>query len=326
MTQPVGGDLHVDRVLTQFSVAWTQTTNDFISSKVFPRLPVDKRTDMYKVYNRGAWRTDQGVAKRAPGTESRAISWNYTHETYFVDPYAVHVDLDDQTMAEADNPLELPKEATELITQRLLLHKELDWHKQFFQPGVWANEPVPDALWDDVASDPISQVGSWIDEFARINSKTPNTMIIGSEVWHALKNHPDLVDRIKYTQRGLVTADLIGAAFEIPTILVSRATHITDYEERGSAKLDNDNVSEFEYITNPKSVLLTYSTASPKRMEPVAGLSITWKGYFSGNDKGVRIKRFRQEAIESDRIEGMITFQHKMTAPTMGLFVEELVS
>lgn len=326
MTQPVGGDLHVDQVLTNFSVAWIQSTNDFISSKVFPRLPVDKRTDRYKVYNRGVWRTDNGVMKRAPGTESRGIGWNHTHETYYVDPYALHVDLDDQTLAEADDPLSLPREGTELITNRLLLHKELDWHNQFFKPGVWANEPTPDALWDDTASDPISQVGKWIDDFTLLNSKPPNTMVIGVDVWRALKNHPDLVDRIKYTQRGLVTADLIGAAFEIPTILVSRASVVPNFEERGSAKEDNDNAADFKYITNPKGVLLTYSTPTPRKMEPLAGLSITWKGYFAGNAQGIRIKRFRMESIESDRIEGMITFQHKMVAPSMGLYIDQLVS
>lgn len=326
MTQPVGGDLHVDQVLTNFSVAWTQSTNDFISSKVFPRLPVDKRTDRYKVYNRGQMRSVEGVFKRAPGTESRGIGWNHTHDTYYVDPYAVHVDLDDQTMAEADDPLKLPKEATELITQRLLLSKELDWHEQFFKKDVWAMQPQPADLWDDAASDPIKEVGAWIDQFTLANSKAPNVMVIGTDVWRALKNHPDLVDRIKYTQRGLVTADLIGAAFEIPTILVSRASWVPNFEERGSAKEDNDNAPAFQYITNPKSVLLTYTTPSPKQLEPIGGLSITWKGYFAGNAQGVRIKRFRQEAIESDRIEGMITYQHKLVAPQMGLFVDQLVA
>jgi hypothetical protein len=325
MTQPVGGDLHVDRVLTNFSVAWVQTTNDFISSKVFPRLPVDKRTDRYRVYNRPQWRTDAGVSKRAPGTESRGIGWNYTHATYYVDPYAVHVDLDDQTLAEADDPLKLPKEATELITQRLLLYKELDWHQKFFKPGVWSNEPTPGALWDDVASDPIGEVAKWIDDFTLLNSKAPNTMIIGVDVWRALKNHPDLVDRIKYTQRGLVTADLIAAAFEIPTILVSRASVVPNFQERGSAAQDNANAANFSYITNPKAVLLTYSTSTPQLMEPLAGMTVTWKGYFAGNAQGIRIKRFRQEAIESDRIEGMITFEHKLIAPSMGLYVNALV-
>lgn len=326
MTQPVGGDLHVDQVLTNFSVAWTQSTNDFISSKVFPRLPVDKRTDRYKVYNRPQWRNANGVFKRAPGTESRGVGWNWTHDTYYVDPFAVHVDLHDQDLAEADDPVSLPKEATELITQKLLLSKELDWHQQFFKPGVWENEPTVGELWDDVASDPIAQVGDWIDQFTLKNSKAPNTMVIGVDVWRALKNHPDLVDRIKYTQRGLVTADLIGAAFEIPTILVSRASYIDGYEERGSAKLDNDSSPEFQYITNPKGVLLTYSTPSPKKMEPMAGMSITWKGYFAGNAQGVRIKRFRMEPIEVDRIEGMITYQHKLVAPSMGLYVDQLVA
>jgi hypothetical protein len=326
MTQPVGGDLHVDQVLTNFSVAWSQSTNDFISSKVFPRLPVDKRTDRYRVYNRAQMRSVGGVFKRAPGTESRGIGWTSTHETYHVDPYAVHVDLDDQTLAEADDPLKLPRQATSLITQRLLLSKELDWHEKFFKPGVWDNEPTPAEMWDDAASDPISEVGHWVDQFALQNAKAPNVMIIGVDVWRALRNHPDLVDRIKYTQRGLVTADLIGAAFEIPTILVSRASWVPDYEERGSAKEDNDNAPDFRYITNPKGILLTYSTDTPQDMEPLAGLSITWKGYFAGNSQGIRIKRFRQEAIESDRIEGMITYEHRQVAPSMGLYVDQLVA
>lgn len=326
MTQPVGGDLHVDKVLTAFSIAYVQNTQDFISSKVFPRLPVDKRTDRYKVYSRSQHRNASGVAKRAPGTESRGVGWTNRYETYYVDPYALHVDLDDQTLAEADNPLELPKEATELITQRLLLSKELDWHQKFFKSGVWDQEPTPVELWDDAASDPISEIGGWIDDFTRINSKAPNTLVLGADVWRALKNHPDLVDRIKYTQRGLVTADLIAAAFEIPNILVSRATHVANFEDHGSAKEDDAAAADFTYITNPKSALLTYSTATPKKMEPLAGLSITWKGYFAGNSKGVRIKRFRMEPIESDRIEGMITYEHKLVSPDMGFYVDALVS
>ena len=328
MTQPVGGDLHVDRVLTNFSVAWVQGTNDFISSKVFPRLPVDKRTDRFEVYNRGQWRTDAGVFKRAPGTESRGISFNKTKDTYYVDPFAVHYDIDDQTLAEADDPLQLPREATQLITNRLLLHKEKDWHENFFKTGVWDLEKTPTGpdLWDDVASDPIAQVAEWVDEFTLLNSKAPNTMVIGVDVWRALKNHPDLIDRIKYTQKGIVSADLIGSAFEIPTILVSRSSHVPGFEERGSAATDNANAPDFAYITNPKGILLTYSTSSPKKMEPLAGLSVTWKGYFAGNDKGVRVKRFRMEHLESERIEGMITFQHKMVAPSMGLYVDQLVS
>ena len=326
MTQPVGGDLHVDRVLTNFSVAYVQNNNDFISSKVFPRLPVDKRTDRYKVYSRAQWRNTSGVAKRAPGTQSRGVGWTHTHKTYHVDPFALHVDLDDQSMAEADNPLELPKEATELITNKLLLSKEVDWHDKFFKAGVWGQEPVPDDLWDDVASDPIGQVGEWVDEYTRINSKAPNTMVLGADVWRKLKNHPDLVDRIKYTQRGLVTADLIAAAFEVPNILVSRATQVENFVDHGSAAEDDAANAEFTFITNPKSALLTYSTPTPKKMEPLAGLSITWKGYFAGNSKGVRVKRFRMEEIESDRIEAMSTYEHKLVSPDMGFFVESLVS
>jgi hypothetical protein len=101
---------------------------------------------------------------------------------------------------------------------------------------------------------------------------------------------------------------------------------VDNFEDTGSAKEDDAAAADFSYITSPKALLMTYSTPSPRKMEPVAGLSITWKGYFAGNAKGVRIKRFRMEELEVDRIEGSITYQHKLVAPDMGLYVNQLVA
>ena len=51
-------ELHVDRYLTDLSVAFAQESRDFISDKVFPVVPVKKASDQYVIYDRGPmWRT-----------------------------------------------------------------------------------------------------------------------------------------------------------------------------------------------------------------------------------------------------------------------------
>lgn len=48
-SQPTASDVHIDKPLTNISVAYIQNTNEFIADKVFPTVPVDKQTDKYFV-------------------------------------------------------------------------------------------------------------------------------------------------------------------------------------------------------------------------------------------------------------------------------------
>lgn len=40
-------------------------------------------------------------------------------------------------------------------------------------------------------------------------------MVLGAEVMNALNKPPDIIDRIKYTQKGIVSEDLIATLFNI---------------------------------------------------------------------------------------------------------------
>ncbi|NLI59426.1 MAG: hypothetical protein GX387_13140 [Clostridium sp.] len=46
-------DAHIDRALTNISVAYMQDEKSFIADKVFPRIPVKKQSDVYFIYNKG---------------------------------------------------------------------------------------------------------------------------------------------------------------------------------------------------------------------------------------------------------------------------------
>lgn len=332
MPNPAQSDLHINAPLTNVSIAYIQNSSEFIATKVFPQVPVQKQSDLYWKYSKSDWRRTD-VKKRAPGTESPGIDWNVDTDSYFAHVYAVHKDVDDQVRANADSNFKVDSDATKFVTNQLLLKRDLDWTDTFFKTGVWTTEKTGVAAapganqflqWNDDASDPINDVSKWIINFRELTGFKPNTMVLGAEAMQELKNHPDIIDRIKYTQRGIVTEDLIATLFGVDKIHVAYATQaITPQINDAKAQ---DAAATYQFIANPKQALLCYTTSSPSLMTPTAGYTFTWNGYAAGNSQGIRIKNFRMEHIASDRVEGEMTYDMKVIAPDMGIFLDSVVA
>lgn len=326
MPNPTQSDLHVNVPLTNVSVAWMQSSDAYIADKIFPKCPVKKQSDLYWKYSKSDWRRTD-VKRRAPSTESPGVGWNVTTDQYFAHVYAVHKDVDDQLRSNADSNFNLDKDATEFITNQMLLRRDLDWNARYFVEGAWdvhydgGNDFT---LWSDAGSDPIGDVAQWVLDYRKATGFKPNKMVLGAEVMNALKQHPDIIDRIKYTQRGIVTEDLIATLFGINQLYTSYAT-IADTPQIADAALQ-DAGATYDFMTSSKSALLAYAPASPSLMTPSAGYTFTWNGYLGGNSEGIKIKRFRMEHIASDRVEAEMTYDMKVVCPDMGVFVKNAVA
>jgi hypothetical protein len=332
MPNPTQSDLHVNQPLTNVSVAWMQDKSTFIADKIFPRVPVQKQSDMYWKYSKSDWRRTD-AQKRAPGTETVGSGWKVDTDTYFAQVWGVHKDIDDQIRANADSNWNLDKDSALFVTNQLLLRRDLDWNDKFFKAGVWSKDLTgvassPNASqflqWNDAASDPIVQFADLQTEFVRQSGRKANTLVLGAQAITSLKNHPDIIDRIKYTQRGVVTTDLLASLFDVDKVLVSYAT-VTDVAERNDMR-EQDAAASYSFMTNSKSALLCYTPSTPSLMTPAAGYTFTWNGYLAGNSYGIRMKNFRMEHIAADRIEGEMTYDMKVVAPDMGIFLASAVA
>lgn len=332
MPNPAQSDLHINAPLTNVSVAYIQSSKEFIATKVFPKVPVKKQSDLYWKYSKSDWRRTD-VTKRAPSTETPGVGWKFDTDSYFCHVYGVHKDIDDQVRANADSNFKVDSDATKFVTNQLLLKRDQDWCNTFFKTGVWTTEktgvsasPGADEFlqWNDDASDPINVVSEWVVNFRELTGYAPNTMVIGAHVLRELKNHPDIIDRIKYTQRGIVTQDLIATLFDVDRIVTAYATSATGPETTDAAT--QDAASTYSFIADSKSILLAYSPSGPSLQTPAAGYTFTWDGYAAGNSEGIRIKNFRQEHIASDRVEGEMTYDMKVVAPDMAIFASEVVA
>jgi hypothetical protein len=325
MPNPTQSDLHINVPLTNVSIGYMIDRKDFIADKVFPRVPVNKQSDLFWKYRKSDWRRTD-VQRRAPGTETVGAGWKTDTGQYYAHVYGVHKDIDDQVRANADSFWSLDKDATLFVTNQLLLRRDLDWNANYFKPGVWATDSVGGtdfAAWNDVASDPIVQFANMQTEFIKQSGRKANTLVLGANAITTLKNHPDIIDRIKYTQRGVVTEDLLATLFDVEKILVSYATQETTGQEFANGQTQDDNAS-YDFMSNADSALLCYTPSAPSLMTPAAGYIFTWNGYLAGNQYGVRMKNFRMEHIASDRIEGEMTYDMKVVSPEMGVFLSSV--
>lgn len=333
MPMPAQSDLHVNAPLTNVSVAYLQDASKFIATKIFPKVKVEKQSDLFWKYSKSDWRRTD-AQRRAPSTESPGVGWSTTTDQYFAHVYAVHKDIDDQLRANADSNFNLDSDATKFVTNQLLLKRDIDWAAQYFKAGVWATEytgvasaPTGNQFlqWDQGASDPLTDTTDWFTELEELTGFDINKLVLGVDVWKALKNHPAILDRIKYTQKGVVTQDLVASFFGVDQILVAKATRATGPQIADAAA--QDAAATYERIVDKKSVLAVYAPSAPSLLTPSAGYTFVWNGYLgSGGGEGIRIKNFRMEQIASDRIEAEMTYDQRVVSADCGIFLSNVVA
>lgn len=325
MANPTQSDLHVNIPLTNVSIRYKQNSGDFLADRVFPKCPVNSQSNLYTKYSKSDWRKTRAT-RRASATESAGTGWNTTTDSYFAHVYAVHHDIDDQKRANADSIWHLDKNAAELVTNDLQLKRDLDWNANYFAAGKWATEYAGGTdftKWDDAGSDPIGDFQKWKIAYRLLTGTAPNKAVFGAEAMAALLQHPDIIDRIKFTQRGIVTEELLAVLFGVGEIITSWAS-IGTGPDIPDAKAQ-DAATDYSFLSNSTSVLLAYAPPAPSLETPSAGYTFTWSDYVGGNNEGIRIKKFRQEAIASDRVEGEMTYDMKVVCPDMGVYISDAV-
>ena len=322
MPQPTARDVHVNAPLTNISIAFLQTQDSFVASRVFPSIPVTKQSDRYYTYDRGDFNRDE-MQLRAPGTESSGSGYSIDNTpTYFADVYAFHKDVPDQIRANADSVLQLDREATLYNTHKALIKKEAIFTANYLQTGVWSTDTdLTGVEWNDpVNGTPIEDIRSAMTNQQRSTGFRPNTLVLPRTVFDALIDHPDIVDRVKYgTQSDVSTVGVseLRALWKIERILIMDA--IINSADKGQA-----NAHDF---FTPDVALLCYSAPSPGLMVPSAGYDFNWSGLLgSSGGLGTRISKFRMEELKSDRVEIEMAFDLKLVAADLGtLFYNALV-
>lgn len=317
--QPSRSDVHVDGPLSNISVAFLQAAENYVADRAFLRVPVQKKSDDFFTYDRGFWNRNE-MLERAPGTESAGINYSITTDNYSARRFAIHRDIDDEVRANADSPIQLDREATELLAGQSLLKKEIDWVSDFFVTSIWTNEDTGVAgvpvgaqfqQWDQAASTPIVDVRDAVRTVQELTTFRPNKMVLQRGVYDKLLDHPAIVGRLDRGQSNgpaIVMRQNLAELFELDEIMVMDAVQNTAAEGAANAH---------SFIAG-KNALLLYAPSSPGLYTPAAGYTFSWVGLLGGGALGSRISRFRMEHLKSDRLELEMSYDQKLVSADLG--------
>jgi hypothetical protein len=325
MPQPSINQVHVDAILTNASVAYIQSADNFIATKVFPIVPVDKQSNLYFKYTKEDWFRDD-ARLRADGSEAATSGYGLSTDSYYADVYAIKKAVGDQTMANFDNPLDPMRDAAKFTAQLIMNRMEQDFVSSYFTTGIWGTDATGVAgtpstgefkQWSDLAnSDPIQDIEAGKAKILRTTGFEPNKLVLGYDAYSTLRNHPDIIDRVKYTGREVPDTTYLAQLFGVDEVLVAKAVKNTANEGQ---------TGSFSF-TFGKAALLVHSAPSPSLLTPSAGYSFQWRGVSEGLGLTVGTKQYRLEQNAATYIESQVAFDNKLVAADLGYFFASCVA
>lgn len=307
MANPLSKDVHVDAILSNVSIKYANGLA--IADQVFPRVKVAKESDKYFTYTR-----DFRIPKtyRGIGSESEGIDWEISTDSYFCEEYALHDDVFDRVRKNADAPLNMDVDTTEVLTDALIRDREKRVADIAFSSSHITNYTTLSGTnqWSDYAgSDPLGDIETGMLSVKAACGRVPNTVVLGEQVMSKLRNHPDLLERIKYTQKGVVTADLLSSLLPgNPKVLVGDLMYDSS-QEGGTESLG--------YIWG-KYALIAYVEASPG----IRKMSLGYQFYSQDRE----VSKWREDKIKGDRIEVSEVSDEKLVSASCGYLIAGAVA
>lgn len=323
----VEGTLHVDRYLTDFSVKFIQDSRNFVAQRASSQVQVLKATDKYVVYPRGYFWRDES-APRPLGGRPRQIGYKVDEGSYSCTEYALEHVIDDRQYANVDDPINLDENATQLLTGKNVIKQDRIWATNFFATGKWTKEvvgvistPVEGTSvlqYNDANSTPIEDIDYYKDYMHERTGFMPNTLVLGASVKRKLRTHPDIADRIKYTQVGIADEQLLGNLFEIPNVVVARGIYNA---------ADEGATDDFQYIVTKDAMWLGYVEPNPGLDKPTAIAMFAWTGLLPGatNAIGGVMERGRDDRAHSNYFQNRMAWDLRQVSSDLGIWFGDVI-
>lgn len=316
MAQPTIGNVQqIDPILTNLLVGYMQAEDRFVSSKVFPYVPTDKARGTYYIFDKKYFFTDE-LKERNPGSRFARSGYHLTAATVATIQYALSHPIPDEVRANSQIPMDLEEAGVRWLAQKSLLRKEIEWAGANLAASVWGTtDNAATAKWNNyTTSDPVTDVLKARRTISNNTGLDGNTMVLGYFVHQSLINHPDLIDRVKYTQQATAVTmeSAMAAVFGLKNYWVGKASYTNTNEAQtfsGSAIIGNH-------------ALVCYVAGGPGIFEASAGYTFVWQ---PGGGQGT-IARYRDDEADADVLKHKEQWQQKIVASDCGYVYLTVVS
>jgi hypothetical protein len=257
----------VDPVLSNISIGYQN--DEYIADAVLPDFSIAKQSGKHFIYDKGKFRSTD--SRRAQGSGSNEVTLSLTTgQPYFAEDHALKEFVSDEDADNAVPPVDPFVDATENVTEMLKIAKEIEAATLLTSTGnITQNITLSGtSQFSDYAnSDPFATIETGMATVHASIFRRPNTVIMGKQVWDKLKHHPDFLERVKYSQKGQITPDLLAGLLEVDRVLIGAAGKNTAKEGQTDAT---------SYIWG-KDMVLAYINPRIGQKMVTLGLTYRWK-------------------------------------------------
>ena len=300
---PFKSQIHVDTLLTNISIKYRN--EEYIWDKVFPKLDVKKRSDLYRVYERNFRLPETSRANKGKSNEH---NFNVSTASYILERHALkdYVSAEDEENWDLNSLMaDTTEELTDVI-QRRMEKKTAD----LFTTTNWSLNVslAAAAAWnlDTVASNPIPVVDTAATTIIFNSGHKPNYGIVPREAFIGVKNHQSVLDRIKYTSAE-ITKTMIAGLFDLDELLTPMSSIDTSAE--GQAAAISSIYGDIAFVG--------FKPNRPGFLIPSAGYM------FTKSDQKVR--RWRDDERDSQAIEVDVSFLPRIVSSLSGYLIKDVI-
>jgi hypothetical protein len=311
---PTPTNTYADKVLTRHSVKYANELTDFIADKVFPIIPVKERTGIYFEYGKESLRIPRTLNTGA--TRAARVQYEISQQTYGpLKKHALEIYIDEDELDMAETPLEPRRDATEVVTEMLMLQREKALADAVFSTSIITQNVTLSGSdqWSDYDnSDPFDDFKTGIESVKENGMKLANTIVMGWQVWNTLRFHPALLDRAPITGLKVLSKEQLATILEVPNILVGGAMYDTAQEGQ---------TASLGFIWG-KKVLLAYIEQSPKKKSLTLGYTLQK----TNGTGGIEIERFEENGVDGEFVKAKTYYEQKVIAAPAGYLMDTVIA
>lgn len=299
---------HIDEPLSNVSVDYTNM--DYVAEEFFPVVPIPNKTGYFYQFSKEKFDVENTNAPK--GSDYTRITLDQDKKGYFIsEPSGLEFQITDEDRENADPGASLEIQGTKTLTEKVLLQEEYNLPTNVLSSSQLSSLSITNTTlsgtsqWSDyINSDPITVIDNAKITVANQIGRYPNSMVFSDYGAVKLRNHPRVIERVKYTGNGV-------------------RQMISESELKDLLGLDNLYIAKARYNTaNPgvttslgavwgKNAYLFYRPKSPALMEPAFGYTFMW---LSGPFKSI-IRRYREERRNSDILQIKKYYTQQVVTP-----------
>lgn len=264
-----GRQIHIDTPLSNVLVAAFETDGDFVASRLFPVVPVDKRSNVYYTLKKEAWLKQPRTA-RAPRTPATRVEFDVTSDTYFAFNWALAGEIPMEDLANADAAIRLRETTTRYISRGLLADLEIRTAAKVLSNVSTISRLTGADAWDATNSaDLLSQVGDAHLSIFNNTGLRPNTLMMDYQSYIYARRNARLLARFAYGNAAgpMITDEQLRQSFMVDNLWVARS-------QKNNA--NENQTGSYTSIWGPMALLARVEPGAPSMMTATYGLSYRW--------------------------------------------------